>query len=132
VSEKMEVCPKCDLEYAKKGESAVGRLLCLCDAKIDISGPFPILKEKQNQPEVWGLSGEIMKEIKPTMYKAVAIEDFEKIKEDLGKALQYLKEGKFKHSPNTTNSFVDELLYKYEVIPKPEPPLPDYGPEEFI
>jgi len=25
--------------------------LCLCDAKIDISGPFPILKEKQNQPD---------------------------------------------------------------------------------
>ena len=50
-SEKMEICPKCDLEYAKKGESAVGRLLCLCDSKIDISGPFPILKEKQNQPD---------------------------------------------------------------------------------
>lgn len=36
--------------------------------------------------------------------------------EMLAKAMQYLKEGKAKYYPNTTNSFVDELITDYEKL----------------
>lgn len=35
------------------------------------------------------------------------------LREDLDKALQYLREGKAKFRPHTTNSLVDDLLEKY-------------------
>jgi len=36
------------------------------------------------------------------------------LKEQLKQAVQYLREGKAKFTPNTTNSFVDEFLKRHE------------------
>lgn len=44
----------------------------------------------------------------------VAKREYLEMKNDLTKALKYLAEGKQKFTPNTTNSFVDDLLKKYE------------------
>jgi hypothetical protein len=42
-----------------------------------------------------------------------AIAVIEELKEDLEKAIKYLREGKAKFAPHTSNSFVDDLLVKY-------------------
>lgn len=43
----------------------------------------------------------------------LAIEQYEEVRADLDLALKYLREGKARFTPNTTNSFVDDLLAKY-------------------
>jgi hypothetical protein len=44
----------------------------------------------------------------------IAYDKIEKLRADLQIAVQYLKEGKIKFAPNTTNSFVDDFIAKHE------------------
>lgn len=44
------------------------------------------------------------------------LNNFYEMKEDLRKSIQYLKEGKLKFTPSTTNSLVDDLIKKYEKV----------------
>jgi hypothetical protein len=44
---------------------------------------------------------------------AIMLNLYREQKNDLERAIQYLREGKAKYAPNTTNSFVDELIAKY-------------------
>lgn len=43
----------------------------------------------------------------------LARRQYNEMKEDFAKAIQFLREGKAQFAPNTTNSFVDDLLAKY-------------------
>lgn len=47
------------------------------------------------------------------LHRFVESKYFVQVKADLDKAIQYLREGKAKYAPGTTNSFVDDLLAKY-------------------
>jgi len=42
-------------------------------------------------------------------------QDLHEARLELQKAVKYLKEGKAKFAPNTTNSFVDEFIAKHEI-----------------
>lgn len=48
--------------------------------------------------------------------KAALHDEIEALEAKLAKAVQFLREGKAKFTPNTTNSFVDDFLADYEAL----------------
>jgi hypothetical protein len=47
---------------------------------------------------------------------SILLDERDELKQDLHKAIKFLREGKAKFAPTTTNSFVDDLLKKYEEV----------------
>lgn len=91
--------------------------------KESIEAPLRQERDKQKERDEWKAElsaceerfGEYIKEYQNT-HKIKKERD--EYRADLEKAIQYLREGKAKLAPHTTNSFVDDLLAKY---PKDKP-----------
>ena len=50
-------CPKCHLDKPKVGESAIGRMLCLCNIQIVDKNGVPTVIEEQSQKKWFGRIG---------------------------------------------------------------------------